>query len=198
MQSYCRHSCRLHLLYPCQCVLGNNTLDVWYKFVATAAIQKIELICSSNFYGVEELMASCTGPSLGCIGSGPGLDDTLNATGLTIGNTYYIRVYDYWNPSPTQTFSICVFNTVTGIADNATPEAAIVISPNPSSGQFSIEGIDGTGEIEIYNTLGEKVYAELVSASSITVDISLQPAGIYFYKIISDDNKVTTGKLIIQ
>ncbi len=93
---------------PCS---GTADDDVWYKFVATSTTHTITVVGSANFDAVVNLRdGTCSGPSLNCAdGSGNGGTEVINATGLTLGNTYYVRVYHYWATIPsTTTFTICV------------------------------------------------------------------------------------------
>jgi hypothetical protein len=62
---------------------------------------------------VVDLRTACPGTTIDCEdnGGGEGATEVLHATGLTIGNTYYLRVYDYTgasNPPTTTTFTICI------------------------------------------------------------------------------------------
>jgi hypothetical protein len=59
---------------------------------------------------VVQVFDACAGNSLACIdGTLAGGTETATVTGLTIGNTYYVRVYDYEIGTPaTTTFDICV------------------------------------------------------------------------------------------
>ncbi|HSY76594.1 MAG TPA: choice-of-anchor tandem repeat GloVer-containing protein [Bacteroidia bacterium] len=74
--------------------------------------------------------------------------------------------------------------------------------PNPSNGKFTIQsaGISDKSLVEIYNVLGEKVYSQLsIVNSSLSIDLSNQPAGIYLYRITSERGEfIGSGKLIIQ
>lgn len=100
----------------CSGYVGVADEDVWFSFVATAATAMIEVDGSDMFDGVFGLYSgSCDGLSfLGCIDNG--LDGDVEAgtiTGLTVGSTYYIRVYDWYIAQPqTTTFDICVHETV--------------------------------------------------------------------------------------
>ena len=91
---------------------GDANDDVWYKFVATAANASIDLAGSSTFDGVLDLRSGgCNGTNIACgdqyTAGGP---ESINATGLTVGSTYYIRVYDYAAGYPADpTFTICVY-----------------------------------------------------------------------------------------
>ncbi|MBL4586774.1 MAG: N-acetylmuramoyl-L-alanine amidase [Flavobacteriales bacterium] len=85
-------------------------LDVWYSFIATATDHDILQTANPNFDGIIALYSACGGNELFCSDDNPiGQNETINATNLTIGNTYYIRVYDYGTVVPTDpTFEICV------------------------------------------------------------------------------------------
>lgn len=86
---------------------ATTALDVWYKFTATAAALNVTVVGGTDFDAVIDVRSgACNGTNIGCA------DATINAatevaalTGLTIGNVYYVRVYDY---TGTGTFTICV------------------------------------------------------------------------------------------
>ena len=91
---------------PC---FGNPDDDVWFSFVATATSHQVALTNVVAVFGTstdmyfQVLSGACgAGTSVLCSDANTGL-----ATGLTIGNTYYVRVYSYGNTS-NQTFNICV------------------------------------------------------------------------------------------
>lgn len=71
----------------------------------------------------------------------------------------------------------------------------ITISPNPSLGGFSVNGLNSACLIQIYNYLGEMIYESLVvNQQKIILNAS---KGIYFWKI-SSEGKTTSGKLVIE
>lgn len=98
----------------CNTFTGNANDDVWYKFVATATNATIELTCNASFDGVLDLRSgACNGTNIACgddfIAGG---SESISATGLTVGATYYVRLYDYEAGYPTDpTFTICVYAT---------------------------------------------------------------------------------------
>ena len=72
--------------------------------------------------------------------------------------------------------------------------------PNPSSGLFNIliSKPVTNGSIEIYNHLGQLVFNKTITSQQNTIDISNQANGIYFVKLICDNNIVETKKILKQ
>ena len=66
----------------------------------------------------------------------------------------------------------------------------INISPNPSTDKLSITGFSGKGEINIYNTVGEKVFKSEIQNPKSEIDIRNLPAGIYFVKVLAEEKMV--------
>jgi hypothetical protein len=93
------------------CTNGTEDDDGWFQFVATATSHTITVDGASGFDAVLGVYSNCSGtqPSGGtCIDiTGDGGIETRTVTGLTIGNTYYICVHDYYTGSGT-TYEICV------------------------------------------------------------------------------------------
>ncbi|MCB0764005.1 MAG: hypothetical protein KDB84_04810, partial [Flavobacteriales bacterium] len=91
---------------------GNASEDVWFSFVATAEEHVISVDGSDGFDAVIDLRdGSCANSNnIACQdGVSAGGVEVLNATNLTIGATYFIRVYDWYAGLPlTTTFDICV------------------------------------------------------------------------------------------
>lgn len=87
---------------------GPNAYDLWYKFTATSANERVTLGgIGANFLTpqIEILSGICGSFSSVFCGVSP-----LVATGLTPGNTYYVRVYSTTAPPPNGNarFTICV------------------------------------------------------------------------------------------
>jgi hypothetical protein len=68
------------------------------------------------------------------------------------------------------------------------------IYPNPTTNHFTINSSIKNGRVEIFNTLGEKVYSEKIKSEPIYLN---QPAGIYFVRV-SDGETVYSQKLVIE
>ncbi len=70
------------------------------------------------------------------------------------------------------------------------------IYPNPAEGIFIIKGPARPSRVEIYNVMGEKVYTQTIFKTQSEIDISSQASGIYFLKIIDDDETIVLKKII--
>lgn len=137
---------------PFACGSSYYWYDLWYKFVADATTATIKVNGSSGFDAVAELHDACGGTVLYCRdNNGDGGTETINATGLTVGNTYYIRAYayeDYYYSYPTTyTFTVAVtkpgywtgatntdWNTASNWCDNSVPTTTVDVTiPNQTN-----------------------------------------------------------------
>lgn len=89
---------------------GTNNDDVWYSFVAAAETHQITIdnvVAVSPGSSVDMYFEILHG-NCGALDSWLCSDDNTNSvSGLTIGDTYFVRVYSYFTSS-SQTFDICV------------------------------------------------------------------------------------------
>lgn len=119
---------------------GTNDDNVWYEFVATNTTATISVTGSQNFDPAVDLRGGAgVGTSIQCVNaSGANGTETINATGLTIGQVYKIQVMGVGtNPAGWGTFSICVFGLAAPPSnDNC---AGAIILPN-SSPCTAVEG----------------------------------------------------------
>jgi hypothetical protein len=119
---------------------------VWYKFVAVATSHTVTVVGSAGFDAVIGALSTCgsatTPTGGGCTDNTfGGGTETMTLTGLTIGNTYYVQVYDWWGVTIANAFTICVTHTgpcttptaqPTNLTFTATTPATISGSFNPS------------------------------------------------------------------
>ena len=76
------------------------------------------------------------------------------------------------------------FKTILTSANSFENNFGITISPNPTSGIFSVKSENKIFEFEITNIIGEKVYStQLTQSAQLTINISDKPQGIYFIRI---------------
>ncbi|WP_400193329.1 fibronectin type III domain-containing protein [Hymenobacter sp. B81] len=118
---------------------GNADDDVWYSFVATATQHTITVAGATGFDAVVNLRGgSCaSGASLQCVDNTfGGGTETLVATGLTVGSTYYVRVFDYY-ATTYGNFTICVTSPANAPCAGVTNAAAGSITENTASLSFT-------------------------------------------------------------
>lgn len=94
-------------------------------------------------------------------------------------------------------------NSATSIPDLHAKGSVVNVYPNPNAGQFAIQTTIAGGplSVEVYNMLGEEIYSNPFTTyhSPFTIDLSSQPNGIYFYRVMAENgNLAGEGKLIIQ
>lgn len=113
---------------------GSDDDDVWFAFTATAAAHTITLSditgSAPNLFHVVYGGGDCGALSqLYC--SNP---ESSVATGLTIGNTYKVRVYSFTGtPNQTTSFSICVSTPAPAPANDDCANA-VTLTVNPALG----------------------------------------------------------------
>lgn len=125
--------------YP-GCV-GTADDDVWYKFVATNTTVTITVDPSSTMDAVVQLYSgTCGSPtSMQCMDNGLyNTNEVINAVGLVVGSTYYVRVYDYYNETGGGAFDICITGPPSSsIPTNDSPCTAIALQEVTSDCNYS-------------------------------------------------------------
>lgn len=89
-----------------------------------------------------------------------------------------------------------------GVPANPLTES-ISVYPNPSQGKFQVDLSDtqftNDYTVEIYNTRGQKIFtsSQNIQQTSLNLDLSAHPAGIYFIKLFEGD-LLYNRKVLIQ
>ena len=97
--------------------------DVWYQFVATSSAQRITI----DYFGYEVFSGECDNmTSIACVAP---YEPNKVVSGLTIGTTYYLRIYS--NGNAYYDYSGCI-TTLPAHPDNADCAQAVSIVPAPS------------------------------------------------------------------
>ncbi|MDO8999856.1 MAG: T9SS type A sorting domain-containing protein [Bacteroidota bacterium] len=122
-----------------------------------------------------------------CIDSGiviTGLTNDLDGNPIFSGITSDIGPYE--------------FISGVGITNYFLSKQQLLVYPNPSNGQFTIE-VQKTENIlvKIYNMLGEKIFENQSDNSKIKVNLSTG-AGIYFFEVKTQQKIIGNGKIVIQ
>ncbi len=67
--------------------------------------------------------------------------------------------------------------------------------PNPTTGQFTVEGAN-VAKVEVYNLVGQKVHE--AEGKSVSIDAAEWNKGIYLVNIIGQNGAVATKKLVVK
>jgi len=117
---------------PAGCASPGTHRDIWFYFVATATTHAITLgNIGSNILNAEIQLYSGTCAALVSMqcSNAPAGNPTLTATGLTIGNTYYVRVSHIGGTlsggSPSNKLDVCL----TGPSANDDCAGAVTLTP---------------------------------------------------------------------
>ncbi len=112
---------------------GKADDDVWYKFVATTASHKIKISAVGAKFGNslnmqhEVFKGTCGGlTSIKCIDP-----DSSMLTGLTVGDTYFIRVFTF-DSLVADTFKICVATIQPPVNDECSGAVNITLATTES------------------------------------------------------------------
>jgi hypothetical protein len=120
------------------------------------------------------------------------VSNKLQVSGSTINNFNSPVTYTVYseNRDILKEWTVYVHNAKNG--ESSPPD--LLVYPNPSDGIVHLQFGDiqiSPARIDIYNTLGEKVYTELISKAgnnTVEVDLTALPAGFYILKY-SNSNK---------
>ena len=177
---------------------GNLNDDVYFQFTATESTMTVNVDGSGSF---DAVLGVFGGTCTALVQEGPCIDNTGNGGvetqtfyGLTIGQTYYILVYDWGSDIPaTTTFDICVYETCPGgvpndLCVNATPLSLGVVentsntcaSPNtddPIASDICATTIENTVWYE-FTPVDTDQYTATISNFNCLYSVGLQMAVI--------------------
>ncbi len=173
---------------------GNPNDDVWYSFTATEANYNITLF--DDFDGVVELYSGACGALTFMDCHDFGVNPQITATGLTVGDTYYVRVYNYSAiATSTPTFGIAIWRTENALSVSSNTIEGFSYYPNPVSNELTMTAKENITSVSIFNMLGQEVRNIKPSSLEAKIDMSNLSAGAYFVKAQVGD-AVGTFKII--
>ena len=114
---------------------------------------------------------------INCNGNVP-ISGETNQSFVTTSNGNYAVIVTQNNCSDT---SDCYDITTVGLIENSAL-SDVTINPNPSNGHYTLKGSNITS-IDVYNTIGEKVFQSAINSTASEIDLSNMPNGVYFMKI---------------
>ncbi len=171
--------------------------------------------------GASVIMKLDTAGNLVCGSVVSGGGDDQNGVACNAGGHYVYFGGDFWSNAQfgqdtltMQAYEVPFMaewlpcNTIIETGEQpANSKGSVVVFPNPSKGVFTFSNRNyelGIRNIEVYNVMGEKVQTLSLQPQNpkgalIAVNLSAQPSGIYFYRVIDENGELASeGKLIIQ
>ncbi len=146
----------------CAGFTGNADDDVWYRFTATATAHTITVAGGTGFDAIIDVRSgACNGTNIACADATfTAGTEIVNATGLTVGAQYYIRVYSYATGT-TGTFTICVTgsaaapandncNTSTNLTVNSGSACTVTTAGTTIGATQSQAGCVGTADDDVW------------------------------------------------
>ncbi len=121
-------------------------------------------------------------------------------SGLTPGNTIYIRVFgidDDTYESTLQPFQLAAYDESAVLSNTQFSIQELKIYPNPSTGIFTINTQDEL-QIQVYNLLGKLITRKTLLMGNTNLDLSNFSNGLYILKTSHKNGQVNTYKLIKQ
>ena len=171
------------------CAGGTADDDVWYSFTATSSFHIVEITTSSNDMVIDAFSA-CGTPISGTCGDEP---EIIFLDYLTLGNTYYIRVYTYSSTS-TGTFTLCVktpppppsndicFNPVSLTPQAFASSCSSPVTATTSNANIPASGCISEGQDDVWFTFTANATTEIVRFQSVVATLGTVTAmGLSLY-----------------
>ncbi|MEQ1732432.1 MAG: hypothetical protein ABL940_02105, partial [Bacteroidia bacterium] len=160
--------------------LGTADDDLWYSFVATSANHTVNL--STAMSAVIDVFSGSCGALVPHANANA---NTLALSGLTIGNTYYVRVYSFAATKPTPgTFTICVTTPPVCPSGIGTGNVTVASLPYSITGQTTCGMVNNITAASVTNICGSSAYYEgedvvynFTPTTSGNISITLTSAG---------------------
>jgi hypothetical protein len=101
------------------------------------------------------------------------------------------------SPLTSGTGTLMAIGASVGIKENSF-SGNVLISPNPTNGLLNINfnTIPHNTKIEVYNSIGALVLTETMSNKNNTINVSELSSGIYYMKVLEENNVVAVKKVV--
>lgn len=111
---------------------------------------------------------------------------TGTATGLAEDTSYDAYVVSICDNNNISDVSLVINFTTSVLSVEDATLLTVIFYPNPTTGQLFFNAEDTITKIEMYNLLGQKVLSEVTQNTTVDLNISAQPDGVYFASIFTD------------
>jgi len=160
---------------------------------AVSATASQTLLCDDGSTGSSILTASTSATTY--LWS-DGATTMTTAVTPTTTTTYTVTVTDVCSAEAYVTITVSNCN---GIKDLTS--AYIEVYPNPTNGLVNIslpDGIEGNVSVEVFDAIGKLVMKEDLTTNLTTINLAKFEDGMYFFKIIKNNNAIKISKIVKQ
>jgi hypothetical protein len=188
----------------------SNTATLWVEFAVSTSIQGFTNVLE---YQVETYSVEMQqGHTYEFIAEGgnriDGTENSITVHWGTAGQGFVklVETSDIGCDADTNTLNVIIGSLSVEESAVGGQRSAVRVFPNPTGGivnlQFTLYNLQSIN-LKIYNAQGQEVAVvlnEKLTAGEHTVrwDAEGLPAGIYFYRLTTDDYRLTTGKLVLK
>lgn len=179
----------------CSGFTSSSALDVWFRFTAVETKHRVTVApLGQSPDALDPVVAlydaNCAALQLlQCIDApgGSGGLTVLNVDGLTPGQEYRVRVFDFGAAQAADgRFNICAQHGPSVSAAEAGLGGSWQIYPNPASGWFTVllpENFNRGAVLRLLNIAGVPVREQKPAQRETQIDLSGLPAGIYLVEL---------------
>ena len=116
------------------------------------------------------------------------LDVYVNA----LAKGYVVTTFTVQTDQNDCTYSVAINEDLLSVTELS---AETKLYPNPTTGQFTVEGAN-VAKVEVYNLVGQKVHE--AEGKTVSIDATNWNKGIYLVNIIEEKGAVVTKKLVVR
>lgn len=92
-------------------------------------------------------------------------------------------------------YSVRYFYSIDGVDENMAQNVSVY--PNPAKETLTVKA-DNISSVVIYNSLGQKVFAQTYDDNQVAIDMNSFEAGIYMVRIVADGNEITRKISVVR
>lgn len=179
----------------------SESKDNGYTFLGSGSLIAVGRNPSSIYSEIGLIKTDTLGNGITCLFPASSNVDTLNLLPASLspsvtggGTTTYKKGISILTPSLLYNNGcILIWG---GIDENSLSNVSIY--PNPTASDFTISGLQGECNIEIYDAMGKSIFATSTSDEKINLHLNNYSKGIYFYRVTTKDHSINQGKISLQ
>ncbi len=176
---------------------GTANDDVWYSFVALTETVNITYEATGTAFDmVIQLYSGVCGSLVveDCADATvttPPIVEEIQATGLTVGDTYYTRIYQYGTATTTgKSFNVKIWSPEILSVDDFNNNG-FTYFPNPVKNTLQLNAQSNIQNVSVFNILGQEVLRTAPNRIDSELDMSSLQTGAYFVKVTINDRTET-------